>query len=264
MSFPRVFNLFSNNLVRPVKIRWVFDCEGEVIDCIHSKSLRKFLRNSEQIAKDHQLTIQVTDCDFEMFKDWLKFYELKIAEHGYQIKASMDWFKQKQAEQKQVKIIQIEKQGVRVSAGILVINSVENSITLAFSANEYLSLGSSSNASMGYLLNYEYLKWAKQHRFKLITSGRSRNAFGVANRYGYLEYKLRMGYYPVFEESVELDEEVPLDANGMAQVFCLEIEADTQTFQDYKLKIVCISPEKSQDFPNLGILKNLPVLNIKY
>jgi len=54
---------------------------------------------------------------------------------------------------------------------------------------------------------------------QIISGGQSRNAFGVTNSLGYLDYKMRFGYQPSFADTAEYLSEVPLSETGCVLFF---------------------------------------------
>lgn len=207
------YSLLPHNLVRPQKIRWSFPIGDDVFSRLKSKSMVQFLKNTDSILAAAQLTYTYTkDISKADFLEWLPYYQSKMTEQGYRLLATPEWFDRKKAEGKEVESLFFYQHGQLVGSGIFTKDSAHDMAVFAFKANNKLELNSGGNDSLGALLDYLFLKLMVDQKVSHISAGRSRNAFGVFNTLGYLDYKLRFGYVPTSDPLSPNETLVPLDS----------------------------------------------------
>lgn len=209
-------NLEPYHLTRPEKIRWRFPSltpDESVTPHILSKGLRKFLSNVDELLAAKQITWTLEELSAEQFGSWLEYYQQKMLENQYDVIASQEWFAKKTALGQKVLGLLMYQQGKLVGSGIFAVNGTEKA-TFAFKATDRLDLTNTANSSLGAVIDYLFLREMHQRGIQLLSAGQSRNAFGVVNTLGYLDYKLRFGYQPSFGSKTPLSSEVPLGEDG--------------------------------------------------
>lgn len=207
--------LSTFNVTRSEKIRWRLSWKpGEdLLSVIPSKSVRAFFAHTDEVLDRNGLTVEYGPLSASNYLVWLEFYKQKIEAHHYHQIATEEWWQQKLDEGKIVEQLSIFKEGRMVSSGIIV--RVDTQLaTLAFSASERINLSGRSNSSLGALLNFLYFLEMEKRGVQTISGGRSRNAFGVENTLGYLEYKLRNGYVPSHDEASGVLDQVAVNDDG--------------------------------------------------
>lgn len=212
-------DLSPYQITRPEKIRWVFPKSPDLLSNMKSKGLRSFLTRVEEIFTEQQITWTYKLVNREEFSDWLPYYQQKMQQQDHDVIASMDWFDEKIAEQKEISGFFFYKDDQLIGSAIQLTDS--ELISLAFKASDRIELSSRGNSNLGSAIEYIFLKKATTTE-KMISSGTSRNAFGVINPFGYLDFKLRFGYYPEANMKYELLDNAPLNENGLVAFFGLD------------------------------------------
>ena len=205
------------SLRRPEKVVWRFPeaAAENILAGIKSKGLRKFLQKIDQILQDQHIRYEYRqEVTHEEFELWLQYYKQKMIENKYDVIASTDWYEKKVGTGSRVEGIFFYQNDQLVGSGILA-NNLQGKGVFAFKASDKINLTNDSNSSIGAAVDYFFLKEMSQQGVKIISAGRSRNAFGVINSFGYLDYKLRFGYEPLIQETESLVGEVPLNENGV-------------------------------------------------
>lgn len=182
-------------LWRPEKVTWVYRNPDptQVLDRIKSKSARKFLRATDEVMKQYNLSAVYGPCSFEEYLYWLKLYNQRTEEKNFNFIAQPEWYQQKLNEQKIIEKVFIF-QGTVLIAGKIITISPDQIARSAFKTSIDFDFPDWSNSSLGLLLDYLYLSYYCALPLKGITAGRSRNLFGLINSLGYLAFKFRVGY----------------------------------------------------------------------
>jgi hypothetical protein len=188
------------HLTRPEEVRWLADVtQPDVFTLIKSKSLRKFLKKSEEILQEHHIEWEFRVLTQQDFEEWLVFYRAKMSELNFKLHADTAWYLDRTAKGKAVEAAffyqEIEGKKTLVGSGIFLINP-EKEAVFAFKASEHISLSNEKNSSLGAVIDFLFLKEMFSRKFPIISSGRSGNAYGVTSTFGYPIYKLRLGYEP--------------------------------------------------------------------
>jgi hypothetical protein len=238
------FNLSSYTILRPEKISWFFPHQtNDLLSEVKSKSLRGFLRKAPELLAEHGLIQNISQISKEEFVAWLPYYTEKMAEQSYEILATPEWFDLKMEQKKEVYSIFIN-QGERMVAALIFTYTPENNhSSIAFRANDRLDIFSGGRSSIGALLDYAFLKWSLEKKCTAISAGRTRNAFGVINTIGNLDYKLRFGYQPQPTINTDIETSVPLNEAGCVYFY---------GWQDQKLLLFALHPTGSEFDTNLS------------
>ena len=219
------FNLQEHNIVRPEKVIWRIPefsrTTVEALELIKSSSQKKFLQNIDEILIQNQITWELVEVDKQRFLEWLPYYEARMSEHEYRILADEQWYDTRISEGKKIEGMFFYQNDTIICSGMFLIENTAKA-TFAFKASDRIDLTSKSNSSIGSVIDYFFLKEMLQRGIPIISAGKSRNAFGVHNTFGYLEYKLRFGYYPFFEEGATQETEVPVSEDGSVAFFAQE------------------------------------------
>lgn len=206
---PIPYSLIRHNITRPEKITWQFPAGVAPLDQIKSKSLKKFLGRAEEHLHENHINWSLEPLTDEGFLHWLSYYRTKMFENGYRIIADEAWYNQKIASGYQVLGLLFYKDGQLVASGIIGLDPKTKAGHLHFKASDRLELSNRDNSSIGAVVDYFFLKYAFDQKLVLVTGGKSRNAFGVFNTLGYLDFKLRFGFVPIADLTSPLLDEVP-------------------------------------------------------
>lgn len=233
-ALSRVIDLTPFELQRPEKLLWLYP-QGvtEPLDHLNSSSLRKFLAKAEELLSDNHITWEVKTLDEAGFTQWLSYYQSKMDENEFSTIADIAWFQKRLAEGYQIQGLWFLKGEQLVASGILRVKDTEE-VVLAFKASDRLELGGKANSSIGAVVDYCFLQYAVDQGFGRISAGRSRNAFGVINSIGYLDFKLRFGYLPHPDPTSPLLVEAPVDEQGRA-VFLASRASHPDSYAWYEL-----------------------------
>lgn len=215
---PREIDLTPYQVQRPEKVDWQFELTTPtVLESIKSKGLRSFLRKAPEILLEKGLSTVFEPISEANFAEWLPFYQAKMTEQGYTIMASPEWLSQRQAQGWQLYGLWIRQGDQLVGSGVM---SVHDGVgTLHFKASDRIDLSSQSNSSLGVVIDYLFAQHVHELGVTTISGGRSRNAFGVFNTLGYLDFKLKFGYVPGLPSDLPLISTVPVNDEGVV-AFC--------------------------------------------
>jgi hypothetical protein len=210
-------NLSNYSITRPHKVEWMVPTlTPDPLDIIKSKTTKKFLKNHlDDFLKEYQLTVTTQDISETDYLEWLKYYRAKMEENNFDIFAKPEWYPNKVSEGFKVYGIYLRSTSALLGTGIVTC-SRENKFIINFKASDKTDFSNYRNASLGTIIEYYFLKLAYDKNATEISSGRSSNAFGVINKLGYLNFKLRYGYQPVtvvnepYYQSVEVLEGLPV------------------------------------------------------
>jgi len=203
------FTLSLTGLIRPSRLEWILNyTPHQVLDSIKSKSTKKALRKIDEIITENKLSITIEPLTQDTYTDWLTYYSKKMVERGYSILAQPVWFEEAKGRYLSLYIIDLVKNEQRIGAGIFA-QDESGKWTLCFKASDIAHLIGGRNVSTGMLIEYLFMDYADKQGAQIISSGRSRNAFGFYNSFGYFNFKTRMGYEAKNIEITELLNTVP-------------------------------------------------------
>lgn len=206
-------DLQQYQVIRPDQVTWTSVVEGEnFIESLRSKSLKKFLRNLDEVLSAHSITYELCVVSAEQFSEWLSFYEAEMENRSYRVIANQEWYEKRTSQGKIIEGLFLSQNGELVGAGIISRNEKEKA-SLAFKASKKISISSVSNGNLGSVIDYLFITQMHQLGVQEISGGISRNAFGVLNTLGYLEYKTKF-YTPSAAQTAKETQEVPLTPEG--------------------------------------------------
>lgn len=212
------FALTSYGIRRPEKLRWWYDIAApELLASIPSKTLRQLGRQAEPLLQRYQLTVTHSWLDALGYQAWWQHYQTTMQAKGYDLIATPDWWQHKQAEGKQVGVFYFH-QSTQV-CGSLVYLRHDAQVTACFKTSQSIPGLTKKHRSLGALIDFVFLREILKTKPSAISLGSMRNAFGVWNSYGNLEYKLSMGYLVEPKENTAIWDTVPLDADGRVAFF---------------------------------------------
>lgn len=162
---------------------------------ILSKSLRKQAGQLGELLEATAITWQALPLTQERFLEWQQFYEQRMLAQDHRVIAQPEWFSTVGTKKQQLWLLEF-KQGADAVGGAVVSRDDVDTITQHFKASDRIDISNHSNTSLGSLMELCFLQFAHDQQPRLVSSGRSRNAFGFHNTLGYLTSKLRMGYRP--------------------------------------------------------------------
>jgi len=219
---PVSISLASYNLTRPEKIIWQFPAGVAPLEQIKSSSLKKFLTRAEEHLHENQINWSLEPLSVDSYSHWLTYYRSKMFESGFRIMADETWYDQKIALGCQVLGLMFYRAGELVASGIISLDPKTKTGSLHFKASNKLDLSGRSNSSIGAVVDYFFLRYAFDQKLATVTSGRSRNAFGIFNTLGYLDFKLKFGYLPTSDTTSPTTLEVPTLPNKTVAFFGLK------------------------------------------
>jgi hypothetical protein len=211
-------DLQSYNIVRPEKVTWIFPPTHDVLASIKSKSLRSFLKRGEALMQEQGIRWEYRPLSEQDFFDWLPYYEEKMKENGFDILANKNTYQEKIAAGSTVEGLFFYRNQKMIGSIILTRKGNEY-VALNFKASDKLDIFPGGRSSIGALIDYIFLKVMSEQEIKLITGGSSRNAFGVINKIGYLDSRLRTGFEVIQKEDVAFLDFVPLAADRSVLFF---------------------------------------------
>lgn len=224
----RSLDLSPYQLFRPQKIRWMYDTsQPDFFATLKSKSLTHFLKNADDHLSKHRLTLEHLEVDEPLFDAWFNHYVSFMTAKKYDIIATKEWFLRKAVEGKKVGGFFISQDGVWQSTLIYTQLATEKAFASYKTSLDMPGL-SKKHVSLGALIDYYYLQTMLQQNIPYISLGSMRNAFGVTNTLGNLDYKLRYGYLPTVDATVEIHHSVPLAASGSTVFFAFKKESPSQ------------------------------------
>lgn len=233
-ALPTTIDLTPFQLLRPEKLVWTYP-QGvtEPLDHLRSSSLRKFLAKAETLLSDAHITWEIVPVTQAGFLEWLVYYQSKMEENEFSTIADLGWYEKRIKEGYLIFGLWFKKAGQLVASGILRVKNTEE-IVLAFKASDRLELGTMANSSIGAVVDFCFLQYAIEQGFERISAGRSRNAFGVINTLGYLDFKLRLGYVQSPDPASPLLNQVPVDEQGRA-LFLAATTSNPSAYAWYEL-----------------------------
>lgn len=257
----KTLDLLQYDIQRPEKIRWALPelrNEADLFAIIKSKTLRSFLRTAEQSLLEFSITWETHPITFEEYKKWLVFYTEKMIGQEYDVIANEEWYQKKIDSGKVVEGIFFSRNGELLGSEIFITKESEKFASAAFKATDHReNFSNKSHASLGAVVDFFFLREVLRRGFTHISFGRSRNAFGVINTIGNLEYKLGFGYIPSQASDTVLFSEVPLNEKGIVLFFGLK---------ENKLALYAVKPkELSMNFEQKRFATpELPFIEINY
>jgi hypothetical protein len=152
---------------------------------------------------------------------------------GHDVIANTAWFEKKAQEHKQVFFIFVTHQdsGELLGTSVFTWSSTTHMVTSAFRATQRINLiAQKQKGSLGFLLDLLFLREALALRPHTISAGRSRNAFGIVNSFGYLNSKLQTGMRPHISGNEQLLQTTPTPPPGKDTAFFGKTDAGVTFF----------------------------------
>ncbi|MDA1079523.1 MAG: hypothetical protein O2840_02435 [bacterium] len=218
-------DLTPYNLQRPEKLEWLFpkvQSEEEMLQAIISKSLRAFLRKSDILIEQVGVTWEHKVVSLQEYLDWLSYYTEKMEAQNYSVFATKNWYNEKISDGFKIEGIFLYKRSILIGSTIISVNKDQSVATAHFRASDSIDLFHEDNASIGALIDFLFLRTMYRNGYKKLSSGRARNAAGVLNKLGYIDYKLRFGFSPTLIVGIPNASSVPLSENGTVLFFGLQ------------------------------------------
>jgi hypothetical protein len=226
-------NLQPYGISRPEKVEWWWAGQHDISSGLRSKSLTQFLPKIDQILQEKNITWQFHELSEKEYIEWLPYYTQKMSELHYDIFATPEWYQRKKSDGYAVEGIMMYKDGVLIGSGIVTKKNNETAI-LNFKASDRIDLSSNSNSSLGAVIDLLFIREVVNQGITDISSGTSRNAFGVINSVGYLDYKLRFGFNPRPSSHAPIQTTVPLNESG--EVIFYGIQDNKESFFGFRSK----------------------------
>lgn len=230
---------------RPEKIRWLYDVSlTDILNNLRSKSFSKIYKNIDKILESNGITFEHVILNEDQYFTWWDHYTKVMTQKGYDVIATKEWFTQKHNEGKLVGAFFFYQHGKLAGSSLYVRRGSE--VTGTYKTSLDVPELSHTHGASGALIDFVVLRELLKERLTYLSFGSMRNAFGVLNSVGNLEYKLSMGYHPVPKEETTLVDEVPIDSEGRViffgfhkgifQLFGLKRSSDPHTFRSDRMK----------------------------
>lgn len=256
----QTFDLSKLQITRPDRVTWTAELDGgSFIDSLRSKSLRKFLRGVDQVLTAHRIHWEYREVSKEAFIEWLTFYETEMEDRSYRVIANIDWYEKRTAQGKSIEGIFLTQDGQVVGAGIIS-RSGQEKASLAFKASKKISISSMSNGNLGSVIDYLFITQMHSLGVTEVSGGISRNAFGILNTIGYLEYKTKF-YAPSPARTAEVTQEVPLSTQGDVLFYGCRQQAPQELILFYLKPASFNRPHLT---PQMFVSKQVPFQVIEY
>lgn len=211
-------------LLRPLKIRWMLNqTDEDFFQSLKSETLQHFLKKSDEILKLHQISVKQLWLDQKMYVDWHLHYVQTMQNKGYDVIASPEWFAQKKQEGKNVGGFFFSQNEQWVGT-LIYSQKGQEKVFAAYKTNlEVPGLGK-KHQSLGAIIDYYFIREMRERKIPWISLGSMRNAFGVINTLGNLDYKLRFGYLPTIDLDTQLVPTAPLNEQRAVCFFGMKNE----------------------------------------
>lgn len=260
MRLTHDIDLQQFNIQRPDRVRWTATIEqDDVLNSLRSKSLRKFLKNIDEVLHTHNISWTLNPLTKDEYSQWFRFYTEKMSHLQYDVLATPEWYDQKLAEGKTVEGLIFTQADILVGAGIVARTEMRKA-SLAFKASEKIDMSNISNGNLGAIIDYFFIREMHRMGVKEISGGRSYNAFGSLTNFGYLEYKTKF-YTPAPATNFSSMMTVPVNEEGDALFYGFDINnPDVLTL--YHIKKAGF--ERSNFTPQMFTTTNIPYQTIEY
>ncbi|MBP7768591.1 hypothetical protein KA082_02030 [Candidatus Woesebacteria bacterium] len=205
-------------LTRPEKVIWripqAVRTNKDALLLLKSKTMRSFLRGIDAVLMKNNITWQLHELSREKFAEWLRYYTEKMEELDYSVIASLEWYDKRIELGKTVEGLFFYQAGKLICSGIFMIEGMQKA-TFAFKASDRIDLSSEPNSSIGSVIDFFFIQEMLKRDIAIISAGKSRNAFGVFNTVGYLDYKFRFGYLPQPDMKSQFLDTIPMPESGI-------------------------------------------------
>ena len=214
-------SLAQFNVKRPEKILYDFPISDvtDLVNRIKSKSLKSFVRKTDEILEKNSIVWKYEDLTEQQFIDWLPYYQEKIEEHKYLIRATQERYQEEVKNGFRIKALFLYQKEKMIGSSIVALK--DNVASLLFKASDRITISSMSDSSLGSAIEFLLLKLISEEDIFTLATTKSRNAFGVFNTVGYLDFRLRFGYIPRPNLDVLLDD-VPVNNEGIVLFYGLQ------------------------------------------
>lgn len=180
----------GKGIFMPEEVAWDFFIKDTVLESIHSKNKRKFLRKLPDILHEQQLHEEILAVTDDIFLQWLSFYEQVQKLRGYKMLAKRDWLIEKEKKGRQAELLLLKKNDQWVGAKMY--SYGPHGIYFAFKST-HPSIDHSF--SPGLILDYLSFERAKQLGYSMCKMGREASIHGISSSLSLYEYKVSMGYH---------------------------------------------------------------------
>lgn len=189
-------------LIRPEKIGWSIAIkESDALSLIKSKKLRQHIKNwvinMNKNDLDYEVKDTLTSNDFALW--YAKYLELMSSKEKANIKINSNWLTYKEKLGKKVSAVFIYKDK-RFIGGNLIVRK-DNKFTVVYGIVEKIK---TPNWSMGAIVDYLSVDYAKKLGYKKVGFGQDNNLYGYHLSKGLLQYKLNFGLSPSIKEKTQI------------------------------------------------------------
>jgi len=245
MNTSAAIDLQPFHIQRPEKIRWMYDiCAPTIESTLHSQTLLKVFEHVDELIEKYQVNYEHLILDEKIYQAWWQHYYDVTTQKKYDVIAPKEWLSLKHKEGKIVGGFFFFHQDKNV--GSLLYTKKDNYVIAAFKTSSEVPGLSKKHRSLGAIIDYIFLRSMLPQKPEKLSLGSMRNAYGVFNSIGNLEFKLSMGYLPIVKEDTSLLESVPVQDSGRVvffgiykgtlQLFCFKPEGDEHIFDIERFK----------------------------
>lgn len=215
-------SLTQFDIQRPEKIIYDFPLSNstDVINHIKSNSLKSFLLKTDEILAKNNITWKYEDLIKQQFIEWLPYYKEKMDEHNYLVRAKEEWYQEQIEKGFNIKSLFLYQNKKLV--GSIIVTLKDNIASLAYKASDRITVSSMPGGSLGSIIEFLLFKLVSESGNFTIATSRSRNAFGVFNTLGYLDFRLRFGYTSRPNLDDPLLSDVPVNEEGVVLFYGLQ------------------------------------------
>ena len=254
----KIIPLTQFNIQRPEKILYHLSISTfkNFFDSLKGERLKSFLLRIDEILEKNNIVYEYVDLTEEKYLEWLPYYEAKMNEHGHELIATKEWYKEETRKGFSIKALFFYRDKKMVGSGIMAFK--ENKVFLAFRATDRITISHKSFGNLGCVTDFIRLRLiCKEGNIKTVIN-RSRNIFGGDTTLGYLEFRLRFGYKPRPNLGADFSDTVPTNDKGFILFYGIHNT-------EFVLFLLQPKGQKNEEhFKNIPILSEIPFKKIFY
>lgn len=256
----KTINLSQWQLTRPEHLRWYFPKitnSSQILEQIRSEKFRKYLKGATELIREFRITVKSSVLTRESYLSWLEHYNRVVDQKSFNAYATADWYDLKISEGKAVESMTFYQNTELVGSKVYTL--INNTVIAAFKTTVTDSLEFTKKIPFGALMDYIFLEKMIDRKIEKLNFGRSRNQFGIDNRLGLLEYKLKFGMYPLPDVKKDIVSSlIEVDPEKTVMSFCFNAK------QELALYAFISNHNKLDAEPSQYLPKKYPFFIINY
>ncbi len=172
----------------PENLAWDFDFENSVLEAIHSKNKRKFLRKTGAILKDLQIEQRVNTIESEdQFQFLLHFFEKTHLEKKHEYMLHEEWYEKKKSQGRTPESLELWRNDELIGMKMY-----------SYGDGFYLSHKATTRefdvkCNVGLIIDYLVFLRAQDLGYRHCETGMGKNLFGIYLQLSLYEYKVSLG-----------------------------------------------------------------------